>query len=224
MMSEYLLVEERQVFRLPQGISLQAGCLIEPLEMAMHTVSKARLDCGKSVIVLGGGAMGLIILKLARLYPIGKIVVVEPVAAKRELAMRFGADMVLDPTNCNIVSEALELSNGQGYDAVIESSGNKRSAEASINLVARGGSVVFFGLYGMDYNLEVNLFNLYWKDATISCVNVPSGCFLSAIAMAQRLNLEEVVTGLLPFSQAIEAFSEKMAGGHAKVMLRFESS
>ena len=53
-----------------------------------------------------------------------------------------------------------------------------------MNLVARGGSVVFFGLYGMDYNLELNLFTLYWKDATLSAVCVPSGQFPAAIAMA----------------------------------------
>lgn len=54
----------------------------------------------------------------------------------------------------------------------------------ALNIVARGGSVVYFGLYGMDFNLEVNLFNLYWKDASISCVCVPSGYFPAALAMA----------------------------------------
>ena len=188
----------------------------------MHAISKARLDWGKNLIILGGGAMGQIILKLARQYPLGKIVVVEPVAAKREMAKRFGADVVLDPSGCNLVTEALLLNGGMGYDAVIEASGSRGSAQTALNIVARGGSVVYFGLYGMDFNLEVNLFNLYWKDATISCVCVPSGYFPSAIAIAGRLRLEEVVTGLFPFSQGIQAFAEKASGIHAKVMLQFD--
>jgi len=222
LMTEYISIDAKQAFLLPTEVSLPAGSLIEPLMMAMHAISKARLDWGKNLIILGGGAMGQIILKLARQYPLGKIVVVEPVAAKREMAKRFGADVVLDPSGCNLVTEALLLNGGMGYDAVIEASGSRGSAQTALNIVARGGSVVYFGLYGMDFNLEVNLFNLYWKDATISCVCVPSGYFPSAIAMAGRLRLEEVVTGLFPFSQGIQAFAEKASGAHAKVMLQFD--
>ena len=222
LMTEYISIDAKQAFLLPTEVSLPAGSLIEPLMMAMHAISKARLDWGKNLIILGGGAMGQIILKLARQYPLGKIVVVEPVAAKREMAKRFGADVVLDPSGCNLVTEALLLNGGMGYDAVIEASGSRGSAQTALNIVARGGSVVYFGLYGMDFNLEVNLFNLYWKDATISCVCVPSGYFPSAIALAGRLRLEEVVTGLFPFSQGIQAFAEKASGAHAKVMLQFD--
>ena len=222
LMTEYISIDAKQAFLLPTEVSLPAGSLIEPLMMAMHAISKARLDWGKNLIILGGGDMGQIILKLARQYPLGKIVVAEPVAAKPGMAQRFGADVVLDPSGCNLVTEALLLNGGMGYDAVIEASGSRGSAQTALNIVARGGSVVYFGLYGMDFNLEVNLFNLYWKDATISCVCVPSGYFPSAIAMAGRLRLEEVVTGLFPFSQGIQAFAEKASGVHAKVMLQFD--
>ena len=151
-----------------------------------------------------------------------QIVVVEPVAEKREAALRFGADVVIDPNTQSVVTEALTLSGGIGYDAVIEASGDRKSAAITMNLVARGGSVVFFGLYGMDYNLELNLFTLYWKDATLSAVCVPSGQFPAAIAMAGQLKLEEVISRELSFSKGIEAFREKSSGREAKVMLRFE--
>lgn len=147
---------------------------------------------------------------------------VEPVAEKREAALRFGADVVIDPNTQSVVTEALTLSGGIGYDAVIEASGDRKSAAITMNLVARGGSVVFFGLYGMDYNLELNLFTLYWKDATLSAVCVPSGQFPAAIAMAGQLKLEEVISRELSFSKGIEAFREKSSGREAKVMLRFE--
>ena len=91
LMTEYLNIRQQQVFRLPEQVSLRAGSLIEPLMMAMHAVGKARLGYGKRVILLGCGAMGQIILKLVRQHPVGQIVVVEPVAEKREAALRFGA-------------------------------------------------------------------------------------------------------------------------------------
>ena len=113
------------------------------------------------------------------------------------------------------------LTGGFGYDAVLELSGSRESARRAFQLVARGGSVVYFGLYGMDFNLEVNLMSLYWKDATLSAVAVPSGCFPDALRMARHLRLAEVITGLYPFDQAVEAYQEKARGGHAKVMLEF---
>ena len=222
LMTEYLNINQKQVYILPDNISLRAGSLIEPLMMAMHAIKKARLGYGKRVILLGCGAMGQIILKLARQHPVGQIVVVEPVAEKRAAAIRFGADIVIDPNTQNVMTEALSLSSGLGYDAVIEASGDRKSAAITMNLVARGGSVVFFGLYGMDYNLEVNLFTLYWKDATLSAVCVPSGQFPAAISMASYLKLEDVISCELPFSMGIEAFREKSNGREAKVMLRFE--
>lgn len=221
LMTELINVDQQCVYRLPNNVSLQAGCLTEPLMMAMHAVAKADLSFGKSVIILGCGAMGQVILKLIRQHPVGKIVVAEPDAKKRQAALRFGANLVLDPTNSNIMSEALLANGGMGYDTVLEVSGSRSSAQMALNIVARGGSVVYFGLYGMDFNLEVNLFNLYWKDANISCVCVPSGYFPAALAMAGHLKLEEVVTAVFPFEAAIQAFEEKATGRHAKVMLRF---
>ena len=221
LMSEYVLLDRRLLFRLPDAVSLQAGCLTEPLMMAMHAVEKARLHYGSSVIILGCGAMGQIILKLVRHHPVGHVVVVEPDPHKREAALRFGADVVLDAANSNLFSEVLQCNGSNGYDAVIEASGSRTSAQMALNIVARGGSVVYFGLYGMEFNLEVNLFNLYWKDATISAVCVPSGCFPGALAMAASLKLEEVVTAIFPFEEAISAFEEKATGRHAKVMMQF---
>lgn len=220
-MTEYLVVNQNMLYKLPPNLSLREGCLIEPLTMAMYAVKKANLSYGSTVVLLGCGAMGQIILKLLRQHPVGKIVVVEPNEEKRATALRFGAAAVLDPRNHNVFSEALMLTSGAGYDAVIEASGDRASAQMAINLVARGGSVVYFGLYGMDFNLEVNLFNLYWKDASITAVCVPNGQFPAALLMAPDLHLEEVITAVYPFDQAIEAFEAKAQGRHAKVMLEF---
>lgn len=222
LMSEYVLLDQDIVYKIPNTISLKEACLTEPLMMAMYAVQKANLTYGKSVILLGCGAMGQITLKLLKQMPLGKIVVVEPDAAKRETALQFGADIVLNPNAGNMMSEALMLSGGLGYDAVLEMSGDRESAKAAFNLVARGGSVVYFALYGMDFVLELNLFTLYWKDASISAVSVPSGMFPAALQMMPRLKLEEVITAIYPFDQAVAAFAAKAAGGHAKVMLEFQ--
>ena len=221
LMSEYVVYDYKQVYRLPDSLSLKEGSLIEPLMMAMHTYSKARLGVGKSLLIIGGGAMGLILLKLATLYPFSRIVVAEPNEEKRKLALRFGASDVIDPSKSHIVASVTEISHGMGFDTVIEASGNRECAKLALHLVSRGGALIYFALYGMQYALEVNLFQLYWRDSTISAVCVPANAFPAAIEIAPRVKLEEVITGLFPFTEAPLAFAEKAKGQHAKVMLAF---
>ncbi len=221
MMSEYIVTHYLQIYQLHDETSLKEGCLTEPLTMALYTVRKAQLNPGKKLLILGGGSMGQIILRLSLIYPIDSVVVVDPNEEKLTLALKAGASAVIDSKHGNVLVEALKLTSGKGFDAVIEASGSQQSAELAFSLVARGGSLVFFGLYGMEYNLPVNLFNLYWKDASIHGVSVPNNLFFQALDVLPRLHLESVITGIYPFARAAEAFSDKATGWHAKVMLDF---
>ncbi len=221
LMTERVCIKKNLVYKLPEKVSLKAGCLTEPLMMAMHAVEKASLRYGQNLLILGGGAMGQLILKVARTFPIGKIVVADPHPEKREAALRFGADVVLDPTDSNIVAAGMQMTNGLGFDSIIEASGSQASAQSALRLMARGGTIVYFGLYGMDYDLNVNLMNLFWTDGYITAVYIPAGLFPGALSLAEKIMPEEVITAVFPFEQGVEAFKEKAGGKHAKVMLEF---
>lgn len=205
-----------------QHLSLREGCLIEPLTMAMCCVNNAKPSTGDRVLILGGGAMGLLILKLLLLYPVQDIVIADPNPRKREMALSFGASCAFDPYTDKYLEEVNKYSENEGYDIVIEASGNPVSAKMSPYFVSRGGRLVFFGLYGMNFELSLNLFNLYWNDMHISAVYPSTSFYSDAIKLAPRLKLQELITKELPFEQAAEAFREKDTGNHVKVVLRFK--
>jgi (R,R)-butanediol dehydrogenase/meso-butanediol dehydrogenase/diacetyl reductase/L-iditol 2-dehydrogenase len=221
MMSEYIVVHYLQVFPLPQGISLKEGCLAEPVTMALYTVNKAALAPGNKVLILGGGSMGQLILRLCMLYPVASVVVADPHREKRELALRGKATVVLDSRSESFIPDILEQCNGKGFEVVIEASGSQQSAETAFSFLARGGCLIYFGLYGMDFSVSLNLFNLYWKDATIRGVFMPKNLYHQALDLIPRLGVEDIITALYPFDKAEEAFSEKARGQHVKVMLEF---
>jgi (R,R)-butanediol dehydrogenase/meso-butanediol dehydrogenase/diacetyl reductase/L-iditol 2-dehydrogenase len=221
MMSEYITVHYLQVFPLPEGISLKEGCLTEPVTMALHTVNKAALVPGSNVLILGGGSMGQLILRLCMLYPVASVVVVDPHEEKRQLALRGKATAVLDPRSENFISEALNQCDGKGYSVVIEASGSQQSAERAFSFLARGGCLIYFALYGMDFSVSINLFNLYWKDAAIKGVFMPVNLYHQALDLIPRLHVEDIITAVYPFDRAEEAFAEKAGGQHVKVMLAF---
>jgi (R,R)-butanediol dehydrogenase/meso-butanediol dehydrogenase/diacetyl reductase/L-iditol 2-dehydrogenase len=221
MMSEYIIVHYLQVFPLPRGVSLKAGCLTEPVTMALYTVNKAALVPGNKVLILGGGSMGQLILRLCMLYPTASVVVADPHEEKRELALRGRAAAVLDPQSENFIPDVFGQCDGNGFEVIIEASGSKHSAETAFSFLARGGCLIYFALYGMDFSVSLNLFNLYWKDATIKGVFMPNNLYYQALDLIPRLGVEDIITALYPFGKAEEAFAEKARGHHAKVMLEF---
>lgn len=203
------------------GLGLRAGCLIEPLTMGMCSVKKADIRGGERVLILGGGAMGLLMLKLLRLYPVSEVVIADPNQKKRKMARDFGATWTFDPASPRYMEEMNGYCESEGYDVVIEASGNPASAKLAFHLAARGGRVVFFGLYGMNFELPVNLFNLYYKDVSIHAVLPSTTLYPAAVKLAPRLRLEELITAEFPYWKASEAFQEKASGEHAKVVLKF---
>jgi L-iditol 2-dehydrogenase len=220
-MREMICVPESAVYTL-NGLSLKAGCLIEPLTMAMSAIKNITFAGGETVLILGGGAMGIMLLKLLDLYPVSKIVVSEPQANKRLLAKQAGAFSVLNPDSEEYTQGLFNATIGKGFDIVIEASGSQTSAKTAMQYVSRGGHLIFYGLYGMNYELPLNLFSLYWNDITVNAVLPSSYLYAKAIKLAQKMNLEELITAEYSIHDIKDAFEAKSGGKHLKVVIRMD--
>lgn len=118
---EYVLMDVGTFGVFPDSVSYEEGTLIEPVFIVHNTVRQV-LEIGDTVVILGQGALGLIATMIAKAGGAGKIVVVEPRAAKRELALKLGADIALDPNEGHIVNNILRLTDG-GADTIVEAAG-----------------------------------------------------------------------------------------------------
>lgn len=121
--AEYAVVPESVVWRLPDALSLETAALAEPMACAVHAVDQAQLRSGSTVAILGAGAIGLSLLQLCRLSGAATTVVLEPDAGRRDLALRLGADLAVDPLETNAVEAIRSVTDGRGADAVFEAVG-----------------------------------------------------------------------------------------------------
>lgn len=220
-MSEYVVLNQGEVFRLPDKIQLREGCLIEPLSVTIRAIEKAKLNYGKKLLIIGGGAMGLLLLQVALLHPLDSVVVVERHENKRKIALSLGAKKVFSSINSDSISSLLDFTEALGFDAIIEASGDSSIVPISFNLLSRGGSLVLLSMYNVDYQFPVDVLNLYWKDATIQAVYPPFNYFPYGLSVAQKIDLSAVITGVFPYTQAADAFAAKANHSHAKVILDF---
>lgn len=223
-MSEYVVLEQNQVYLLPDSLSLLEGCLIEPLSVCIRAVEKTQLTYKKNLLIIGGGAMGLLCLQTALTHPVENIVVLDPNPNKRAIAEELGATFALDPNTDNLYFQLMDLSKGLGFDAVIEASGDSDCIVFGYNLLARGGSLVMLSMYNEVFSFQLRPLSLYWKDASIHAVYPNYTYFPYAISLSKRLQLAKIITKIFPYMKAQDAFSDKAYNHeHAKVVLDFFS-
>jgi 2-desacetyl-2-hydroxyethyl bacteriochlorophyllide A dehydrogenase len=142
--ADYVAVGAAQTIRLPPGVDLRAGALVEPLAVGLHAVRKAGTLLGQSVLIIGGGPVGLAVALFASLAGAIRVVVSEPRAVRRARAEALGATGVIDPTAAT-VAEAFVAQAGGPPDVVFECVGVPGMIEEAVHQARLFGRVVVVG-------------------------------------------------------------------------------
>jgi threonine dehydrogenase-like Zn-dependent dehydrogenase len=166
------------------------------------------------------GSCGLIILQLAKLQGGTKLTVSEPIEAKRKLALQLGADYVIDPNKQDIVAEAMRITENRGFDRVIEASGEAVAIDPCIDIVAKCGRIVLFGIYPSHYKLTVDIDKLYFKEAGIQTVFGQSHLFQRAVDILPKLDLKSLLGPVYPLEKFMDAIEAHKTMQYAKVLVK----
>jgi threonine dehydrogenase-like Zn-dependent dehydrogenase len=117
----------------------------DPSHFALSGVRDAKLRAGDHVAVFGLGSLGQMSSQFARVSGAATVTVVDPIAARRQVAIDAGADGGLDPTTDDVEAALRELSGGRGVDIVMETSGVMAALNTGIKCLVYGGTVVYLG-------------------------------------------------------------------------------
>jgi (R,R)-butanediol dehydrogenase/meso-butanediol dehydrogenase/diacetyl reductase/L-iditol 2-dehydrogenase len=218
--AEYGTFPEGTLFALPEDVSFELAALTEPTSIAVHAVDLAGTLNGQTLAIVGGGTIGLLTLAVALRAGACKVLVSEPVARKREMALRMGADMVVDPSTEDLDAAAAKLTDGRGFDAVIEASGSLRAAEQTLQMVGKGGTVVWVSLHSYDEEVPVKPFEMYLKELTVRSTYLAPYCFGRALALLPGLNVGSLITNIYPLDELAEAFKNHEKGESIKTLVR----
>ncbi|MGP8080412.1 MAG: zinc-dependent alcohol dehydrogenase [Dehalococcoidales bacterium] len=219
MMAEYAVFPQGIVFPLPDDLPLEIGAFLEPVSVAVHVLDRAQLKTGDSVIITGGGPIGLLILQLAIKSGAAKVLVSEPVAEKRKLARQLGADVVVDPLKEDLQAIANKLTDGRGFNVCIEATGIPAIARQLILLAEGCGTIVWVGTYPSGTDAPVPLDYMYSKELSIHSVRLAPYSFSRAVQMLPKLELKPLIT-VYPLLEVHKAFAAHKAGKDVKIMLR----
>lgn len=143
---DYATVPAANVLALPASLDFAEGTVFEPLAIALHSMKFASVSTGETAAVFGAGPIGLLTIAVLKLSGVSRIWAVEPVAARREMALRMGAAAVVDPREADPVQWILGETHSRGVHVAIDCAAKDDTINQCLRVARMAGRVVITGI------------------------------------------------------------------------------
>jgi L-iditol 2-dehydrogenase len=161
-------IVQRNLYEIPAHLTYQDAALIEPLACVLKGLEETRVRPADNVVVIGQGPIGLMFVRLAKVYG-ARVIALGRRTSQLERALRMGAhDALLNADSEDVVRQVRGLTGGHGADIVIEAVGSPETWELSVKLLRRGGTVNFFGGCPNDTRVTLETSLLHYSE--LSCL------------------------------------------------------
>lgn len=217
--AEYVVVDISAVFKIPKDADLKKYALVEPTNCTLRAMDLSPIKHGSTVAIAGIGGIGSIMLNQILLSGAAKITAIDPVPEKRELALAMGASYAIDPFQEDIGKKSMEITDGMGFDTVFEMSGSPKAAETPLKILARCGTAVYFAVFPPEYEMPLNLYELYMKEGRIQTVFTTTQIMHRSIHMIERMQTDKIIGKIMPLRDAVESFEVFHQSIYPKILL-----
>ena len=219
--AQYCVAPETQCYQLDKEVPLKYGAMTEPLACCVHGIDRAGIRQGDTVCVIGGGAIGLLMIQLAKLSGASKVILSEPVAMRREIGKKVGAWACVEPIHEDIKERLKELLGTEGVDVVIECVGTSVAAEQAFLAADRGATILLFSVPKPESIYSLHLEEVFQKELTIlgSMINPDTHGRAAALINSGVLKLEPIITHSFSVEQVEEAILMQQSADSIKVIV-----
>jgi L-iditol 2-dehydrogenase len=203
---EWMRMPAHCCFPMPDEIDDEEAALLEPLGVAIHAVDLARLRVAQTVVILGAGPIGLLLLEVARLAGAGAVWVSDPLSWRLQKAQALGGRPLLGTAD-EILRQLHRETEGRGVDVVIEAAWGGDTVAQAAELVCLGGRVVLVGIPSDD-RLTLKHSTARRKGLTIAMSRRMKHCYPRALDLARqrRIDLKGLISHRFSLQEAVEAF------------------
>lgn len=167
--AEYVVVPEKNAVKFEEEVSFEQGAFFEPATVALHGLKRVPYEGGKTVAVLGGGTIGMFVMQWAKIFGAAQAVVFDIEPSRLELGKRLGATAGINTLEKDFMDQAMELTEGRGFDYVFETAGNTITMKMAFELAANKANVCFVGTPTKDLSFSVKEWeNMNRKEFTLT--------------------------------------------------------
>lgn len=220
-LAEYTVVPEKMVHQLPAGMETDIGALIEPIAVGWHAAKQGNFQPGDKAVIFGAGPIGLVTMLSLRAAGAEWVAVSEVSSARKEAARKFGADLVLDPTNDDVAAEVARLT-GPGADVAYECTGNGKALTTAMQSVRPHGTVCNVAIWegATDFNPNDVILNETTMASSLAyCDDYPT---VMALIDDGRLETDGLITSRITLDEVVEHGFEELVNNkdqHIKILV-----
>lgn len=209
--AEYVAIQDDFAYAVPDSVSDDAAALMEPLSVAIAAVQKAGVRPGSRVLITGAGPIGIVTAQTARAFGATEIVISDPMAERREVALRFGATEAVDPAAGPL---------GSGYDAFVDASGSPVAVKQGISALKSGGVAVLVGMGADEIALPVS--TIQNRELIVTGIFRYANTWPTAIDLVASgaVDLDALVTGAFGLAEVREALDSASRPSTLKSIVR----
>lgn len=215
--SEYTVVGEHMVHKLPEELSYEQGALVEPAAVALHAVRQSSLKAGDTAAVFGTGPIGLLVLEALRAAGVSKVFVVEVSDSRKNMAADLGA-YVIDPTRTDPAAEIQRLTDG-GVDVSFEVTGIPKVLNQCINSSHRGGETVIVSIWESEAAISPN--DLVIQEKTVKGIIAYRHVYPAVMELMKQgyFSGETMITNKITLSDVVKEGFEKLAHDKSQIKI-----
>ncbi|WP_430428375.1 Zn-dependent alcohol dehydrogenase [Parasphingorhabdus sp.] len=225
--AEQMLIHEHACVRIDPEMPLDKAAVIGcAVTTGAGTIfNSCNVTPGETVAVVGCGGVGLATINAARIAGAGRIIAADPIAEKRELAMKLGATDVVDAMADDAAAQIVEMTKG-GVDHAIEAVGRPASGDLAVGSLKRGGTATILGMMPLDHKVGLSAMDLLsgkklqgvLMGATRFPVDIPR---LVDFYLRGLLDLDSIVAETIPLEQINDGFEKMKKGDAARSVITF---
>lgn len=227
-MGEYMVIEEQYVHRIPNNWTYEDGAWVETFSIGYYGIwgNGGYVDASDDIVIMGAGPVGLSATMTAKTSG-AHVIVVDPLEARRKIALKYGADDVVDPKEGNLKDKIYALTNGEGGSVVVEASGNDNSIASLFDIAGHSGRVRLIG-HSIGRKVPVEIGRTIWSTLTITGSGGTKNFGQRTIKFMSRIkdkyDFAALNTHFYPFENIHEAFECAMhnKANALKVMLTYK--
>jgi len=220
--AQYAKVPSKFLFKIPLNVSFEAAAFAEPIAVCLHTNEIVSPMPGDTILIIGGGPMGLIHLQISKIS--GATVILSEVIEKRlEMAKEIGADAAVNPAREDLSKKVKELTGGYGADAAIIATGNKTAIESTFKTVSGAGTIIFFGGTYPPVNVEIDPNIIHYGEIKVtgSYDHTPTHVERALKLLSEgSIKVEKLISNTFSLSQLKEAFELVKSADALKVNIK----
>jgi len=204
---------------LPRGLDPITAAMTEPAACCLAGLEQFALRRGATVLVIGGGIMGLLTMVLAGRRGAKRLLLSDPIAERRAMAKRLGAAATIDPSSEDLRARVAQLTGGRGADVVCEAVGKPELVSEALTLVRPGGVLQLVGVNPKGSRLPLDLWDVHYREIRIHGAFGRGRSFRRALALMPKLGVTPLVTATFPLAKIEDAFAHAAAGRGVKTII-----